>query len=239
MAIPVLIIGESGTGKSTSLRNLKAQETFIIAVIDKPLPFRNSYARVKNENEKLTKNISVTDDYQAIVDRINHVSKNMPHIKNLIIDDFQYVMANEFMAKALEKGYDKFTQMAVHVNSILTAIRNGRHDLQVYILSHSEEKDGRYKVKTIGKMLDEKITIEGLFTVVLHTKVIENKYCFITQNDGVHIAKSPLDMFEHSKIPNDLQYVKEKIDQFYNADIPDSQPLNESEVANVANAVSN
>lgn len=221
MSTSILIIGESGTGKSTSIQLLDPAETFILAVVKKPLPFKHAYKKaVKNTDGVLEGNYSVVDQYDTIISLIQHISKKRPEIKTIIIDDFQYIMANEFMRSAQEKGYQKFTDIAAHTWEILNSVQYCRDDLNVFMLTHSQEdNNGKYKAKTIGKMLDEKISLEGLFTVVLHTLVIDGKHVFLTQNDGTHLAKSPVGMFPTKFIPNDLQAVKSAIDNFY-TDIP-------------------
>lgn len=208
-----LIIGESGTGKSTSLRNLNPAETFIINVLDKPLPFkgyRQNYSKLSADGK--TGNYYASDDYFKIMRIINLVNEKRPDIKNLIIDDWQYTMCNEFMRRATETGYTKFTEIGQHAWGIIRALTECREDLYCFVLSHSDsDSNGRMRCKSIGKMLDEKITIEGMFTVVLHTQVIDGKYKFLTQNDGLHIAKSPFNMFIDRYIDNDLQAIKEKM----------------------------
>lgn len=211
----ILIIGESGTGKSTSIESLDPKETFIIQVINKPLPFRGyrkKYPLIKDG----VGNRYISDDYINIIRLINHISAKMPHIKTVIVDDFQYILSNEFIRKATEKGFDKFTLMAQHYYEIITAAGSAREDLNIIFLSHSEKKeDGSTKVKTIGKLLDEKITVEGLFTIVLNTEVENGEYYFVTQNNGRNTTKSPKGMFEDFKIPNDLNYVVKKINEYY------------------------
>lgn len=218
----ILIIGESGTGKSTSIRNLNPKETFIINVLGKPLPFRSyrkNYVKLKTENGKTTGNYRSTDKWQSVVKLIKGLSENRNDIKNIIIDDFQYIMAFEFMNRALEKGYDKFTEIAKHAFEVINAAVYVRNDLNCYFLTHSDiGSDGKSKAKTIGKMLDEKICLEGLFTIVLHSLIIEGEYKFLTRNDGCHLAKSPMDMFEDKYIDNDLAYVSEKICEYFNDD---------------------
>ncbi len=228
MANLVLVMGESGTGKSTSIQNLNPAETFIFSILDKPLPFRgykNNYRKIEKK-DKVTaentdsveppKNMYVTDSSESIVRTLIHISSSKPYIKNIIIDDFQYLMSNEFMRRAKERGFDKFTEIAQSAwNSIFTA-NQCRDDLDIFILTHTEyDSSGVYKCKTIGKMLDEKIVLEGMFTVVLHSVVTDCKYKFITQHDGCHIAKSPRGMFDDLLIENDLAYVKSKMKQYY------------------------
>lgn len=216
MSNTTLIIGESGAGKSSSLRNLDPSETYIINVLDKPLPFRGykkNYWRSTKENPN--GNYFPSDEAHKIIGCIKAVN-DKPHIKNLIIDDFQYIMANEFMRRALERGYDKFSDIAKQAWAIIKELTLTRPDLFCFVLSHSEiDITGKVKCKTIGKMLDDKITLEGMFTVVLHAQVIDGQYKFLTQNNGMFMAKSPLGMFDESLIDNDLQIVRDKMTQYF------------------------
>lgn len=214
MSYLTLILGESGSGKSTSLENLDHNETFIINVVGKTLPFRGSSKKYNSEN----KNYISTDNYQTIISTIKTIGNNekYSHIKNLIIDDFQYIMSNEFMKRAMERGFDKFSEMAQHVVFIIESALNLRDDLFIFVLSHSEvQGNGKIKMKTIGKMLDDKITLEGIFTIAMHTHVLDGVYKFITNSDGVHIAKSPKGMFKDQYIDNDLLLVKNSIINYY------------------------
>lgn len=221
MSTTILIIGESGTGKSSSIRTLNHQETIIINVLDKPLPFKgfkNKYISKSTDDKKA--NIFSTDKYSKIIESINAVDKNRPEIKNLIIDDFQYIMANAFLTRALERGYDKFTEIGQQAWQIIRSLQSCREDLKCYVLSHSDvDQSGKSKCKTIGKMLDDKICLEGMFTIVFHSMSHDGKYKFLTQNDGVHLAKSPLGMFESKYIDNDLQFIGSKIEEYFNEDI--------------------
>lgn len=215
MANLVLILGQSGTGKSTSIRNMDSKDTFIIQTVNKPLPFKDfkkNYPLVDKEGKGKR---LVSDDYEKIIRCLKYLN-NDKDIKNIIIDDFQYVISGEFMVRAREKGFDKFTEMAQHYYMIIDIASRLREDLNVIFLSHNEQKeDGTSKVKTIGKMLDEKITIEGLFTIVLNTVIQDNKYYFQTQNNGFNTTKSPFGMFDERLIENDLKLVTEKINEYY------------------------
>lgn len=211
----ILILGQSGTGKSTSIRNMDSEDTFIIQTVNKPLPFKGfkkSYPIM--DKDRKGKRL-VTDNYDKIIGCLKYLNNNKD-IKNIIIDDFQYVISGEFMVRAKEKGFDKFTEMAQHYYMIIDIASRLREDLNIFFLSHNEQKeDGTSKVKTIGKMLDEKITIEGLFTIVLNTVIQDNKYYFQTQNNGFNTTKSPLGMFDEQLIENDLKLVTEKINEYY------------------------
>lgn len=221
----VLILGESGSGKSTSIENLNPQETVLINVVGKDLPFRGWKSKYPTY-DKATKqgNSWEVNDSLSIVTVLKHVSDNMPHVKTIIIDDFQYVMSYEFMKRAKEKGYEKFTEIAQNAFNVINTSKNLRSDLNVFYLSHIEQGvdtygDRRIKIKTIGKMIDDKLTIEGLFTVVLLADAEKNdkgivEHFFITRNDGTTTVKSPKGMFETDRIPNDLQFVINKIQDF-------------------------
>lgn len=214
-----LIIGESGTGKSTSIRNLDPAETFIINVCNKPLPFRGYKAKYKaiTSWEDKEGNYFYSDDYQKIIKCLRVIDKDRPEIKNIIIDDFQYIMVEEFMNRVTEKGFDKFSEIGAHAWAIIKLLPSLRDDLNCFVLSHSESNEhGKMKAKTIGKLLDDKVIVEGRFTMVLQTDISESGYRFITQGDKGHIAKSPMDMFEDKYIPNDLAYVIEKMNDYNN-----------------------
>lgn len=218
MSNTVLIIGQSGSGKSTSLRNLNPKTTFVINVLDKPLPFkafRKNYQALTKQNKD--GNYYSTDDWAQVVKCIEMVNKERPEITTLVIDDWQYILAHEFMRRVSEKGFDKFSELANHGWSTINACLGTRANLTNFILAHSDvDSTGRSKCKTIGKMLDEKITIEGLFTTVLHSRVVDGEYKFQTQYDGEFLAKSPMGMFEDHLIPNDLVSVKDAVENYFN-----------------------
>ena len=204
----ILIIGESGSGKSTSLRNLDPETTFIINAKNKLLPF-------KNGTKKFSKNSAYTDRANEITSLINKINNSIPSIKCIILDDFQEIMTSEFMRSSSERGYDKFIRIGRGIWDILNASSNTRIDLKVFLLAHSESgEDGKIRCKTVGKLVNEKISIEGSCTIVLNSFNDKGKYLFATQNNGTNIAKSPIGMFEEL-MPNDLLLVIEKIDQYY------------------------
>lgn len=200
MGVPVLILGESGTGKSTSLRNFKEGEIAIVNVAGKPLPFRGKFETLNN-----------TIDYGEIIRFMRNTKA-----KRIVIDDAQYIMSFQYMRRIKENGWDKFNELQSDFFNLIDFTRTLPDDVIVYFLSHLETtSDGRQKIKTIGKMLDEKITIEGMFTTVLKTHVADGKYSFLTQNSGNDTTKSPLGMFNSYAIDNDLKYVDEKIRNYY------------------------
>jgi hypothetical protein len=220
----IAIVGQTGTGKSTSIENLDPKETAIIGCTNKPLPFRGwkkNYVAGKGGN------YLISADSATIVKGLKALSENRQDIKTIIIDDFQYLMSTEFMNRSDEKGangWDKYIDIARHAWDVITVSRELREDIKVFILTHDETVQENFapkrKIKTVGKMLDEKVTLEGLFTVVLFTDVTKNQetglldYRFITQNDGSTTGKSPKGMFEELHIPNDLVFVSEKIDTY-------------------------
>lgn len=200
MGIPVLILGESGTGKSASLRNFEPDDVSIFNVAAKPLPFR----------KKLP--IKSTSDYNIICQGIAQSQK-----KAFVIDDSQYLLCFESFAKAKEIGYGKFTDMALHFyNLVQFVIRQTPPDVIVYFLHHTETdgNTGKVKAKTMGKMLDNQLTLEGLFSIVLMAYTDGKKHTFITQSDGFTTAKSPMEMFP-VEIDNDLKAVDQAIREYY------------------------
>lgn len=214
MSNTVLIIGQSGSGKSTALRTLDPKTTFIINVLDKPLPFRG----YKKDYNAAAKNYYSTHDWAKVVNCIERVNKERPDITTLVIDDWQYILSYEFINRASERGFDKFSDLANHGWATMNACTTGnRPSLTTFILAHSDtDQTGRSKLKTIGKMLDEKITLEGLFTTVLHSRIIDGEYVFQTQDNGDFLAKSPIEMFEEAFIPNDLLRVKNAVESYFN-----------------------
>lgn len=210
----ILILGQSGTGKSTSIRNMDSKDTFIIQAVNKPLPFKGFKKNYPIMDKDGKGRRLVSDNYDRIISCLKYLN-NDKDIKNIIIDDFQYVISNEFMVRAKEKGFDKFTEMAQHYYMIIDVASRLRKFKYILFKSQWAKEDGTSKVKTIGKLLDEKITIEGLFTIVLNTVIQNNKYYFQTQNNGFNTTKSPLGMFDEQLIENDLKLVTEKINEYY------------------------
>lgn len=194
-----MIYGQSGTGKSTSLRNFKPEDVCIVNVSGKPLPFKNKH---KTFN---------TDDYMAIDAAI----KKAP-AKSIVIDDATYLMTGEYMRTAKVTGYQKFTDMALNYYTLVKAAAALPSDKIVYFMGHSDtDANGNEKFKTIGKMLDEKVTLEGMFTIVLKTVVTDGKYQFSTRNSGQDTVKTPLGMFNDVLIDNDLAMVDKTIREYY------------------------
>lgn len=207
MSIATMVLGQSGTGKTASLRNMDPQQTLLIQVIDKPLPFRSKeWKKVKDGG-----NILVMADSANICAAMRKTLRPV-----IAIDDFQYLLATEFMNRAHEKGYDKFTEMARHYYDVLTTAASLSAEKRVYLLSHTDTSDsGQTKAKTIGRLLDEKITVEGMLTIVLRTHVINGQYVFSTRNSGADTVKTPLGMFDDEHISNDLMEVDKAIAAYY------------------------
>jgi len=222
------VVGESGSGKSTSLRNLDPTKTFVINVANKPLPIpgykKNYKALVQDpETKKWTGNLYNTSNVDKIAQVLSVIDKTMPHIEQVIMDDSQYIMSFEAMERAQEKGFDKFTQIAQHFYSVLKNGMNMRDNLKVFILTHSENIgdaiNPSYKIKTMGRMIDNMITVEGLFTYVIFTTKKKDddgniQYKFMTQTDGTTTAKTPMGCFKELYIDNDLQEVFNAIDNY-------------------------
>ena len=199
-SIAVLLIGGSGSGKTTSFRNMPANETAIINVTNKPLPYRDKGQKVVS-----------TRDYSQIMSAIKGTKK-----KAIIIDDSGYLMSFENFDKANVKGYDKFTTMAQNYYKLIESARDLDNEKICYIVMHEElDEDGKLKPKAIGKMLNQQLCIEGLFTIVLRYKYENGQYLIQTKTDGSSVVKSPIDLFEDNEIPNDLYEVDKKIRNYY------------------------
>ena len=199
MGIPVMILGASGSGKSAALRNFSPDEVGIFNVAGKPLPFRKKLKMVNNATYGMI--------YQAW---------RQPSLKAYVVDDSQYLMAFEAFDRAKETGYGKFTDMALNFRNLIAYVVNQLPpDVIVYFLHHTElADDGRLKAKTLGKMLDNQLTVEGLFSIVLLCQVEGSEHIFVTNSDGSNPAKSPMEMFE-PKIDNDLKFVDQTIRAYY------------------------
>ena len=233
MSHPILIIGPSGTGKSTSIEGLNHKETFLIKVTDKPMPFRGSkrkYVACTADNPQGNMYVLKSDDplrrYSELLSLLGKISSNRPEIKNVIIDDYQYLMVDEYMSKSDEKGFGKFAVMAKNMWSVLDKISICRENLNVVLISHNDVgDDGVSTMQCLGKMLRGTVKPEGKFTVILHTYVHDGKYKFLTQFRTVGgqelLAKTPKGMFEDEFIDNDMKYVIEKMNAYYEEEFED------------------
>lgn len=207
MGMPILILGESGSGKSYSIKNMDPNEVGIFAVEKNRLPF-------KNTGFKVARNAT----YATIMSALK-----APKLKKYVVDDSQYLMVNEFFDRAKDTGYQKYTDIGLHFRDLIHYInRNVPDDVAVYFLHHTEidGNTGKTKAKTVGKMLDNYLTVEGCFDIVLQCVAEGKEHYFITQSDGSNTAKSPEEMFD-PKIANDLNFVDKTIREYYG--------LNESE----------
>ena len=232
----VLILAQSGMGKSTSIgqipelkiKGLNPKETYIISATSKPLPFKGS--QKSYPVGKPTDGISnryVTNSGDQIAAAIKYILENKKEIKNIVIDDANYIMQDYYMANSLKKGYDTFKEIGKFMDAVFSSMELS-HAVNFFMLAHYEEyKDSSadtvsYRFKTTGKMVQDYITPEGKFDIVLFGKQTYNEQekkvykQFVTNFDGQYPSKSPIGMFTELYIPNDLGYVKDKIDEYYN-----------------------
>jgi hypothetical protein len=215
------IVGSTGTGKSTAIKHLDPKETYIINVAKKELPFKGSEKLYNTEN----KNYKEVDDANEISRLLKVISEKAPHIKNIIIEDSNYIMGFNMVSKATEVGFTKFSILAKDMVELFRTARTLRDEITVFYLTHPETiEDGGeiigYKIKTAGKLIDNQVLLEGLLTVCLYTLVEESKdgtasYNFVTNRFRKLPAKSPDGMFDELKIPNNLQIVVDKVNEYY------------------------
>ena len=201
MGVPVLILGYSGSGKTRSIKNMDPATTGVFLVEKPRLPFREQFKVIKNAG------------YPQIMTALKN-----PSMKSYVIDDSQYLLVNEFFDKAQIKGYEKFTEIALNFRNLIHWVNIGcPEDVIVYFLHHIQTDDitGRIKPKTIGKMLDEKLTVEGCFDIVMMTERNADGWWFRTHTGGNDPVKTPEDMFDDDLIPNDLAVVDKTIREYY------------------------
>ena len=207
MAIPILIIGKSGSGKSASLRNLDPNRVALVNVLGKPLPFKGKFTQL------------VTDEYAKVQASIAKAAKGNRDI--IVIDDAGYLITNMFMrghssAGAGNSVFTLYNSIGDHFWNLIESIRADPSNARVYLMMHEEMNDfGQVKPKTIGKLIDEKVCLEGMFTICLRCMISDGKHIFRTQSDGMDVAKSPIGMFEDKEIDNDLNMVDQKICEYY------------------------
>lgn len=220
MSITTFILGESGTGKSTALRNLNPQHTLLIQIRPKPLPFRSPEWRIraKGEDGTASGNIFVSDDPRKIILMLQNLSDQFDVV---VIDDFQYLMSNEFMRGVTDEAkgnsqFMKFNHIAKNAFDVIDAATQCPAGKRIYILAHTQTEDsGKVRIKTVGKLLDEKIVLEGMVTIVLRTQVINGNYLFATHNNGNDTVKTPMGMYQDDLIDNDLSEVDKTICRYY------------------------
>lgn len=207
MAIPILIIGKSGSGKSAAMRNLDPKRVALINVLGKPLPFRGKFTQI------------VTDDYSKVAASITSAAKNGRDI--IIIDDAGYLITNMFMRGHSNAGagngvFSLYNSIGDHFWNLIDLIRAEPSNARVYLIMHEDMNDfGQVKPKTIGRLIDEKVCLEGLFTICLRCMISDGKHIFRTQSDGLDVTKSPMGMFDELEIDNDLNMVDQKICDYY------------------------
>ena len=226
MANAVIILGKSGTGKSSSIKGLDPKETVVLNVLGKKLPFKGSSSLYSTEN----KNLFRIEEYTQAINMLQSIDKNASYVHNIIIDDAIYIMRKEYFKRAKETGYGKFTELAMHFQQIISAIENMRDDINVFLILHSEDIQSDkttvgYKVSTIGQLLDDQYNPVEVVPMVLYSSIKYNdkgnaNYGFYTHRfmDGVIEipAKSPAEMFKEDFIPNDLGYVVKAMREYYN-----------------------
>lgn len=233
MAELIGIVGGPGTGKSSSIlpneeldiKGLNPKKTVLINIAGKGLPMKG-WKKFYTEFEGKTGNFRVSDNSEDIVKMLEYIDNNRPDIINIVLDDSQYIMGFEYMDKALRQDWFKFNEIGKHMFDIFKKARTLRSDIKVFILTHSDEIQQDLvtvrKMKTVGKLLDNSIDLEGMFTVDLYTNVLwhrkeqKSEYRFVTNKTEDYPAKSPYGMFKDLYIPNDLGFVSDKVDEFYN-----------------------
>ena len=201
-SIPVLLRGQSGSGKSTSLRNFTRDEVAVVNVLGKPLPFKTDIKAPK------------LDDYDAILKVIAGSKK-----KTIVIDDANYLITNEFMNKVSIKGYDKYSKMGSNFFKLINGIKAIEGGKTVYLIMHEDtDENNNVKPKTIGKMLDEKVNIQGMFTICIRTMYENGNYIFRLKTNGQDCVKTPFGMFEGDEMENDLKAFDKVVREYYELD---------------------
>ena len=215
MSIATLILGESGTGKSTSMRNLNPADTLLIQVLAKPLPFKAKGWKLATKDNP-TGSIFVTDQTDTIIKAMKKTTK-----KIIVIDDWNLTMTNEYMRRSTENGFQKFADIGHAAWDLMMTASALPPDVRVYLLGHTELSDqGHTKAKTIGKMIDQTCPVESMFSIVLRSALFNSQYIFYTQNNGQDTCKSPIGLFSDQAIPNDLAAVDAAICDYYELGVP-------------------
>jgi hypothetical protein len=206
-SVPVLLIGQSGSGKSTSLRNFTKEEVAVVNVLGKPLPFKSDIKAPK------------CDDYASILKAIAGTKK-----KTIVIDDANYLITNEFMNKSSVKGFDKYNEMGNNFFNLINGIKNIEGGKTVYLIMHEDtDENGNIKPKTIGKLLDDKVNIQGMFTVCIRSMFDNGNYIFRLKTNGQDCVKTPFGMFETETMENDLKQFDKVVREYYDLDKIESE----------------
>jgi hypothetical protein len=201
-SVPVLLIGQSGSGKSTSLRNFKGDEVAVVNVLGKPLPFKSDIKAGKSDN------------YAQILEAITKTPK-----KTIVIDDANYLITNEFMSKSSVKGFDKYNEMGNNFFNLINGIKNIEGGKTVYLIMHEDtDENGYVKPKTIGKLLDDKVNIQGMFTICIRSMFDNGNYIFRLKTNGQDCVKTPFGMFENDTMDNDLKAFDKVVREYYELD---------------------
>ena len=212
-SVPVLMIGASGSGKSTSLRNFKGDEIAVVNVLGKPLPFKSDIKAGKSDN------------YAQILDAIKKTNK-----KTIVIDDANYLITNEFMNKSSVKGFDKYNEIGNHFFELINGIKNVEGGKTVYLIMHEDtDENGNIKPKTIGKLLDDKVNIQGMFTICIRTMFENGNYIFRLKTNGQDCVKTPFGMFENDTMDNDLKEFDKVVREYYELDKEEKEESEENE----------
>ena len=215
------VVGDTGTGKTSSIETMDPKDTYVIGVAGKEMPFKGSDKKYNTEN----RNYKAVESAKEVLDLLKVLSKDAPHIKNIVIDDANYIMAFDLVNKATETGFTKFSLLAQGMVRLIQEAKKLREDLIVYYFTHSDEVEDSgeivtYKMKTAGKMLDNQVNLAGLFTIVLYTYVEtkgdKSSYWFVTNRFQKFPAKTPRGMFSEIKVPNDLAEITKTIREYYN-----------------------
>ena len=226
MSNVICLAGLSNTGKSTSLKYLEPSEIFIVSCTNKQLQipgFRKKYIKVSIEDNKLVGNWLVSNDYARIAKILKVVSQSRPDIKTVVIDDLNYLLSNEIMSSAEEKGFEKFTRQAKNYYDIINNAQNLRDDLTVVMISHiindGTDMEPFWKLYTSGKMLDKTVNLDGLFSYIIYTDkyVDENdevQYRFMTRTNGNDTCRSVAGCFADKYIEPNMKLVIDTINKF-------------------------
>ncbi|RUR52737.1 AAA family ATPase [Vreelandella populi] len=222
MSYAVMVLGESGAGKSRSMKNLNPDDTLVIQPIRKPLPFRSAgWGAFSKDNPDGS--VIVTDNIPNIIKCVVNAEKWGK--KHVVIDDAQYIMVNESLRRSAETGFTKFTEMAKGYVDLVHAAANTNNDVRVYFMTHIQTDDfGFSRAKTVGKMIDSQVCLEGLFSIVLKCQARDGKHFFSTRTNGNDPVKTPEEMFDSGEIENDLAAVDAAICDYYGITQQQEQP---------------